>query len=71
MTLYNKAGDKYLKLNDVVVLKKDLPEYNLKHGAIGTVVEVYQTGDIEVEFTQGATTVAVITLSPEDVEVIG
>ena len=39
-----------MKLLDVVVLTKDLPELNLRRGQIGTIVEVYQPDDFEVEF---------------------
>jgi hypothetical protein len=39
-----------VKLLDVVVLTKDLPELNLHKGQVGTIVEVYQSNDFEVEF---------------------
>ncbi len=39
-----------MKLLDVVVLTKDLPELNLCKGQVGTIVEVYKSDDFEVEF---------------------
>ncbi|MGB3291427.1 MAG: DUF4926 domain-containing protein [Phormidesmis sp.] len=46
-----------MELLDVVVLTKDLPDSNLRKGQIGTVVEVYESDDLEVEFVdlQGKT----------------
>ncbi len=39
------------KLLDVVALKVDLPEYNLRRGQIGTIVEILAEGKaFEVEF---------------------
>ena len=41
-----------IKLLDVVILTCDLPEYNLKRGQVGTVVEILADGDaFEVEFS--------------------
>ena len=41
-----------IKLLDVVALTVDLPEYNLKHGQVGTVVEILAGGKaFEVEFS--------------------
>jgi hypothetical protein len=44
-----------IKLLDVVALIKDLPELRLYQGQVRTVVEVYEPGVFEVEFsdTQG------------------
>jgi hypothetical protein len=40
------------KLLDVVVLKMDLPEYNLLRGQVGTIVEILADGAaFEVEFS--------------------
>jgi hypothetical protein len=39
-----------MKLLDVVVLTEDLPELNLRKGQVGTIVEVYQPDNFEVEF---------------------
>ncbi len=46
-----------MELLDVVVLTKDLPDLNLRKGQVGTVVEVYESDDLEVEFVdlQGKT----------------
>lgn len=54
---------------DTVVLKSDIEKYGLKRGDIGTVVHVYDSGKaIEVEFiTAEGKTVAVLTLTPDDV----
>ena len=40
-----------MKLLDVVALLEDLPEFNLYRGQVGTIVEVYETGIFEVEFS--------------------
>jgi len=37
-------------LFDVVELQSDLPEFDLKQGAQGTIVECYPDGEYEVEF---------------------
>jgi hypothetical protein len=52
-----------------VVLVRDLPEYGLEAGDVGTVVYVYGEGEgYEVEFVGGeGETVAVIRLGPEDI----
>lgn len=40
-----------IKLLDVVALTQDVPEYNLKRGEVGTVVEILSNGEAyEVEF---------------------
>ena len=40
-----------IKLLDIVALTVDLPEYNLRHGQVGTVVEILAGGKaFEVEF---------------------
>ena len=39
-----------IKLLDVVVLTKDIPEHNLWRGEIGAVVECYPNDAYEVEF---------------------
>jgi len=53
----------------LVVLRKDVPEFALLAGDVGTVVHVYPNeAAYEVEFTTGVgTTLAVLTLSPEEV----
>jgi hypothetical protein len=57
-----------IKELDVVVLAKDLKEYQLKRGDAGTVVHVYEGGKAyEVEFvTDEGKTLAVVTLSAQD-----
>jgi hypothetical protein len=41
-----------IKLFDVVALTVDLPEYNLRRGQVGTVVEILAGGEaFEVEFS--------------------
>ena len=47
-----------INLLDVVALTVNLPEYNLSHGQVGTVVEILASGEaFEVEFSdrQGRT----------------
>jgi Domain of unknown function (DUF4926) len=39
-----------IQLLDVVTLLTDLPERNLFRGQVGTVVEVYEPDEFEVEF---------------------
>lgn len=52
------------ELLDCVVLKRDLPEHGLRAGDLGTVVEVYEPGGIEVEFVLASGEPrAVVTLS--------
>ena len=60
---------KMIKELDTVVLAKDLQEYNLKSGDVGTVVHIYESGKAyEVEFvTDEGKTVAVTTLSQNDI----
>ncbi|MEM9273300.1 MAG: DUF4926 domain-containing protein [Cyanobacteria bacterium P01_F01_bin.143] len=40
-----------MKLLDVVALLEDLPEISLYRGQVGTIVEVYEPGIFEVEFS--------------------
>jgi hypothetical protein len=58
---------------DTVVLGRDLPEYGLCRGDVGTVVHRYAGGDAyEVELMTGdGTTIAVLTLSQTDVRPLG
>ena len=54
-----------------VVLARDLPEYGLKSGDVGTIVLVHPTGGYEVEFmTLDGETVAVTSLRKEEVRPI-
>ncbi len=40
-----------IKLLDVVALVEDVPEYNLRRGQVGTVVEILAPDVFEVEFS--------------------
>ncbi len=56
------------RLLDTVVLARDLPEYGLRKGDLGAVVEVYDAEAIEVEFVRASgKTQAVVTLMIDDV----
>ncbi len=58
---------KFEKL-EIVVLKLDIPEHGLQIGDIGTVVEIYPGGGVEVEFVRGSgITQALLTLSEQDI----
>jgi hypothetical protein len=53
---------------DTVVLTRDLPQYRLRAGDLGAVVEVYEPDGLEVEFvTAAGRTQALVTLEPSDV----
>ena len=53
---------KYAEL-DTVVLTIDLPEYGLREGDLGAVVQVYEPDGLEVEFvTASGRTEALVTL---------
>ncbi len=55
-------------LLDTVVLDRDLPEYGLRKGDLGAVVELYDADAIEVEFVRASgKTQAVVTLTAGDV----
>ena len=57
-----------IRILDCVILEGDLPEHGLRRGDLGTVVETYKTGGLEVEFlTATGDTVAVVTLRESDV----
>ena len=58
---------------DTVVLTHDVEEFDLKEGDIGTAVHVYKNNAAyEVEFITGeGKTIAVLTLTAEDVRTIG
>ena len=56
---------------DTVVLNKDLPNYGLKAGDVGAIVEIYEPDGIEVEFVTGSEeTQALLTLNVNDVHPI-
>jgi hypothetical protein len=57
---------------ETVVLTTDLPDHGLKAGDLGKVVLVHTHGGYEVEFmTLDGETVAVVSLSPEQVRAVG
>lgn len=59
------------KLLDTVVLTRDLPDYELRAGDLGAIVEVYEPESFEVEFvTASGRTGALVTLNGEDVRPI-
>lgn len=61
---------KFEKL-EIVVLKHDLPAYELRAGDVGTVVEFYPEGGVEVEFVRGSgITQALLTLTVQDLRKI-
>ena len=56
------------RLLDTVVLDRDLPEYSLRAGDLGAVVEVCEPDGLEVEFvTASGKTQALVTLNVNDV----
>jgi hypothetical protein len=56
---------------DVVVLRNDLPEYGLKAGDLGAVVQAYGDDDLEVEFvTASSRTEALLSLKNTDVRAV-
>lgn len=56
---------------ECVVLAHNVPEHSLRAGDLGTVVEVYPEGGVEVEFVRGSgATQALLTLSEKDVRKI-
>lgn len=58
-----------IKLFDGVALTGDLPEYNLRRGQVGTVVEILAAGKaFEVEFSDcGGRTYESISLRPDQI----
>ena len=55
------------KLLETVVLNRDLPDYKLKRGDLGAVVQIYDPDGLEVEFVSAAgMTEALITLKEAD-----
>jgi hypothetical protein len=60
------------KTLDTVVLNRDMPEFGLKKGDLGAVVQVYEPDGLEVEFvTASGKTEALVTLNQEDVRQVG
>jgi len=62
---------KFKKL-EMVILAHDIPEYELRAGDLGAVVELYPGGGLEVEFVRGSgITQALLTLNQKDLRKIG
>lgn len=56
---------------DTIVLDRDVPEYGLRKGDLGAVVEVYEPDGLEVEFvTASGRTPALLTLGVRDVRAV-
>lgn len=61
-----------LALLDTVVLMHDLPEYGLRAGDLGAVVELYGQEGVEVEFVRASgETQALVALKTSDVRSVG
>ncbi len=59
------------KTLDTVVLSRDFPEFGLRAGDLGAVVDVYIPDGLEVEFvTASGRTEALITLKTSDVRAV-
>lgn len=53
---------------ECVVLNKNMPEFGLRKGDLGTVVEIYEPDGLEVEFVRASgETQALVTLAPAEV----
>lgn len=60
--------DLEFKLLDVIALLKDLPGKNLRKGQVGTIVEMYDNKNFEVEFCdKKGETIALLRLNTKDV----
>jgi len=60
--------DLEFKLLDVIALLKDLPGKNLRKGQVGTIVEMYDNKNFEVEFcNKKGETIALLRLNAKDV----
>lgn len=56
------------KTLELVVLRRDLPEYGLCKGDVGSIVEIYEPDGLEVEFVAASgETCAVLTVRVKDV----
>ena len=61
---------KFEKL-ECIVLAHDIAEHGLKTGDLGTIVEIYPEGGVEVEFVTGSgVTQALLTLTEKDIRKI-
>jgi hypothetical protein len=53
---------------DPVVLIRDIPEFDLRRGDLGAIVQIYGLTGLEVEFVRlSGLTQALVTLHPDDV----
>jgi hypothetical protein len=69
--IFEKINMNKPNLFDVVALTADLPEENLARGAQGTIVECYDDGTYEVEFTDDdGETLALCAVAPEQICVV-
>jgi len=60
------------ELLQTVVLQRELADLGLRPGDLGTVVEIFEAGGIQVEFvTASGRTQALATLLPSDVRAVG
>jgi hypothetical protein len=60
------------KLLDTVVLDRDLPEYGLRRGDLGAVVDLHDPDGLEVEFVLASgRTQALVSLRSSDVRAVG
>ena len=56
------------ELHQEVILARDVPQHGLRSGDLGTVVHIYPSGGLEVEFfTASGKTRAVVTLRDADI----
>ena len=70
---YGLSREATMRLDEpeCVVLTHDVPEHSLRAGDLGTVVQVYPEGGVEVEFVMcSGDTQAFLTLSGQDVRKI-
>jgi hypothetical protein len=68
----DQEKDKVIRELDRVILNRDLPDYGLKRGDVGTVVLTHGRRGYEVEFvTLDGETVAVVSIASADVRRIG
>jgi hypothetical protein len=57
-----------IKLLDVVALVEDIPTHKLRRGEVGTVVDIFSDGALEVEFAdEEGQTYAELALEPEQI----
>jgi len=57
-----------IKLLDVVALVEDIPAHKLRRGEVGTVVDIFSDGALEVEFSdEDGQTYAELALEPSQI----